>query len=157
MKRFILPLAFVLPIILLSSCSFGNELSESTYMDNSSYNSSILGNSSSDGDDTFLVSVIPQDFYYKNEHFALNRDVVLSEANITSFFGYFINREDLEKWQEYDQSSDICYIIDENNSIYNYELTGELTNRFELFLTDKEKTIALKAHGNYSAYISSDN
>lgn len=157
MKRFILPLAFVLPLVLLSSCSFGNELSEYTNMDNLSNDSLILGNSSSDSGDTFLVSTIPQNFYYQNENFVLNRDVVLSEQNITSFFGYFINQEDLEKWQEYDQSSDICYIIDENNSIYNYELTGELTNRFELFLTDNEKTIALKAHGSYSAYISSNN
>ena len=131
-------------LILLSACSSNNVSSE-------------YDDSSSDSGDTFLVSTIPQNFYYQNEHFVLNRDVVLSEQNITSFFGYFINQEDLEKWQEYDQSSDICYIIDENNSIYNYELTGELTNRFELFLTDRENVIALKNNGNYSAYISSDN
>lgn len=131
-------------LILLSACSSNNVSSE-------------YDNSSSDSGDTFLVSTIPQNFYYQNEHFVLNRDVVLSEQNITSFFGYFINQEDLEKWQEYDQSSDICYIVDENNSIYNYDLTGKLTNRFELFLTDRENVIALKNNGNYSAYISSDN
>ena len=131
-------------LILLSACSSNNVSSE---YDDSSRNSN----------DIFLVSIIPQNFYYCDKNFVYNKDVLLNEKNITSFWGYFVNDEDLEKWQEYDQSCDFHYIVDENNSIYNYDLTGKLTNRFELFLTDRENVIALKNNGNYSAYISSDN
>ena len=131
-------------LILLTACSSNNVSSE---YDDSSRNSN----------DIFLVSIIPQNFYYCDKNFVYNKDVLLNEKNITSFWGYFVNDEDLEKWQEYDQSCDFHYIVDENNSIYNYDLTGKLTNRFELFLTDRENVIALKNNGNYSAYISSDN
>lgn len=131
-------------LILLSACSSNNVSSE---YDDSSRNSN----------DIFLVSIIPQNFYYCDKNFVYNKDVLLNKKNITSFWGYFVNDEDLEKWQEYDQSCDFHYIVDENNSIYNYDLTGKLTNRFELFLTDRENVIALKNNGNYSAYISSDN
>lgn len=131
-------------LILLSACSSNNVSSE---YDDSSRNSN----------DIFLVSIIPQNFYYCDKNFVYNKDVLLNEKNITSFWGYFVNDEDLEKWQEYDQSCDFHYIVDESNSIYNYDLTGKLTNRFELFLTDRENVIALKNNGNYSAYISSDN
>lgn len=131
-------------LILLSACSSNNVSSE---YDDSSRNSN----------DIFLVSIIPQNFYYCDKNFVYNKDVLLNEKNITSFWGYFVNDEDLEKWQEYDQSCDFHYIVDENNSIYNYDLTGKLTNRFELFLTDRENVIALKNNGSYSAYISNDN
>lgn len=156
MKRPIFQSAFLLSFALLSSCSLGSGLSSSACLGDSSTGSSMIGNSASGSDETFLVSCIPQNFHYQNENFALNNDVVLKEGNITGFFGYFINQEDLEKWQEYDQSADICYIVDENNAIYNYDLTGKLANRFELFLTDNEHTIALKANGHYLAYISNN-
>ena len=131
-------------LILLSACSSNNVSSE-------------YDNSSSNSNDIFLVSIIPQNFYYRDKNFVYNKDVLLNEKNITNFWGYFVNDEDLEKWQEYDQSCDFHYIVDENNSIYNYDLTSKLTNRFELFLTDRENVIALKNNGNYSAYISGDN
>ena len=131
-------------LILLSACSSNNVSSE-------------YDNSSSNSNDIFFVLIIPQNFYYRDKNFVYNKDVLLNEKNITSFWGYFVNDEDLEKWQEYDQSCDFHYIVDENNSIYNYDLTGKLTNRFELFLTDRENVIALKNNGNYSAYISGDN
>lgn len=143
MRRSVLPLASALSFVFLVSCAANDKLSAS------------ITNSSSDDGDAFLVSEIPQNFYFQDKNFVRDKNAILSNDDITDFLGYFINQEDLEKWQENDQLDNIVYVIDINNSIYNYDLDGNLTNRFELFLTTSEKTIALKADGDYLAYVSS--
>ena len=136
----------VLGITVLTGCANkNNESSTTDLIDNTSDNIN-------SEDDHFLVSIIPQEFYFNDERYVYQQGVEINENNITDFFGYFVNREDLEKWMEIDQKSDINYVIDENNAIYHYDLSGELTNRFELFLTTNTDEIALKAHGSYESY-----
>lgn len=141
----------------LSSCSLDGIPSE-TVTDDTSYNFSDEGNNTSttsqneaDGD-TFLVSCIPGKFYIDGKCFVVGKGVELDNDDVNDFFGYFINKEDLEKWKSYDKLENITYVIDEGNSIYHYDLTGKLTNRFELFLTKNINEIALKSHGSYSVY-----
>lgn len=140
----------------MSACAFNGN--SGSFADLSSFNGD--SNDNKDGiydDNTFLISAVPEEFYYKDKKFVKNKDIVLNENDIVSFFGYFINCEDLEKWREKDQLDSITYIIDENNSIYHFDLTGELTNRFELFLTADSNRIALKADGWYSSYETTGN
>ena len=136
----------VLGITVLAGCtSKDNESSTTDLIDNTSDNINFE-------DGPFHVSSIPQKFYFNDKCYAYQQGLEINENNITDFFGYFVNREDLEKWMEIDQKHDINYVIDENNAIYHYDLSGALTNRFELFLTTNTDEIALKAHGFYKSY-----
>ena len=157
MGKIALLLMIISSFSILSSCSLNGNPSE-TATDDVSYDFSDTGNNVSsinqndtDGD-TFLVSCIPEEFYINGKYFVVKKEVELDNDDVNDFFGYFINKEDLEKWKSYDKLENITYVIDEDNSIYHYDLTGKLTNRFELFLTRNINEIALKAHGSYSVY-----
>lgn len=65
-------------------------------------------------------------------------------SEVTDFFGYWINAEDLEKWQEYDGDEDIVYVIQEDNSLYHVDSSGELSDRFDLYWTVNEGQIAVR-------------
>lgn len=146
-----------LSLNFISSCSLDGIPSD-TVTNDISYNFSNMGNNTStisqnDTDvDTFLVSCIPEKFYIDSKCFVVEKGVELDNDDVNDFYGYFINKEDLEKWKSYDKLENITYVIDEDNSIYHYDLTGNLTNRFELFLTKNINEIALKSHGSYSVY-----
>lgn len=135
MKRNLLLLMIIPAFGLISSCSLDGNYDENL----------------TDGSN-FCVSSIPQEFYFNDKCYVYQQGIEINENNIVGLFGYFINKEDLEKWMEIDQKNDIIYVIDENNSIYHYDLSGTLTNRFELFLTTNTDEIALKAHGHYRLY-----
>lgn len=157
MKRNLLLLMIIPTFCLLSSCSLNANYDEN-FNDGTFYNSSDLeddesssNQNNSDGN-TFYVSSIPQEFHFNDKCYVYQQGIEINENNIVGLFGYFINREDLEKWMEIDQKNDIVYVIDENNSIYHYDLSETLTNRFELFLTTNTDEIALKAHGHYRLY-----
>lgn len=66
-------------------------------------------------------------------------------SEIGDFIGYWINAEDLEKWQEYDGDEDIVYIVQEDNILHHFSYTGELSDRFELYWTVNEGEIAVHA------------
>ncbi len=141
------------PLLLIILASL-NLLSSCTL--NGNYNKTFTDTSSSvqkdDFDNTFLIACIPEDFYINGEYYAVNHDIEIDDGGISNFFGYLINKEDLEKWKAYDKLENITYVIDETNSTYHYDLTGKLTNRFELFLTKKLNEIALKVEGYYKIY-----
>ncbi len=151
MNRFALSLTFISSLIFLFSCT-SNDTPNTSSENNQSNDSLTSSDSLSYNPDILLVSDIPQTFYYQDKCFVMDTDISIGKNDITSFFGYFINEEDLNKWKEIDKSDDIVYVIDTNNSIYNYDLTGEFTNRFELFLTKNSNEIALQAHGSYLLY-----
>lgn len=151
MNRFALPLTFISSLIFLFSCT-SNDIPNMSSENNQSNDSSISSDNLSKNPDILLVEDIPQTFYYQDKCYVMDTDTSIDGNDITSFFGYFINEEDLNKWKEIDQSDDIVYVIDTNNSIYNYDVTGKFTNRFGLFLTKNPDEIALQRHGNYSIY-----
>lgn len=64
-------------------------------------------------------------------------------SEIGDFIGYWINAEDLEKWQEYDGDEDIVYVVQEDNILHHFSYTGELSDRFELYWTVNEGEIAV--------------
>ncbi len=135
---------------LLSSCALGGN-----------YNKAFTGTSSSgqkdDYNNTLLVACIPEEFCINGEYYVVEKDIEIDDGDISNFFGYLINKEDLEKWKAYDKLENITYVIDETNSTYHYDLTGRLTNRFELFLTKRLKEIALKVDGHYKIYKNIEN
>lgn len=160
MKKIISVLS-ILFLLFLSACSTNGEpgiASNNLFTDNSLSNTSEAKDDSNDNqqshdkDEWFLVSCLPQDFYFKDMHFKMDTETKLNYHDISNFFGYFINLEDLEKWREVDNSNDIIYVIDNNNSIFNYDFDEKLTNRFELFLTHNQNEIALKSNGSYFSY-----
>lgn len=156
MKKIIVASGILLSLFL-STCST-NYGHDNLSIDNSSYNnSSNTSNDSSDSqkhqdDEDFLIYCLPQEFYYDGMYYEMETGIRLEDSDITDFFGYFINLEDLEKWKEKENSNDIIYVIDNDNSIYHYDLTGELANRFELYSTHNENEIALKAYGDFLSY-----
>lgn len=152
MKKNIILLSFL--ITLLSSCSttdnnsYSFHSSTSTTQHITSFTSSFEISSS----EPFFTSSIPYDFFYEENHYKMNIGIDLSIDEVSTFFGYFINLEDLEKWEEFDKLEDIVYVTDKNNAIYNYDSEEKMSNRFELYLTFNTDQLALKANGSYYSY-----
>lgn len=151
MKKSFFIILFLLS--LLTSCSSKDKTSGSLSNDISEDPSGIIDND----DNPFLVSKRPQEFCLNGKCYVYKANTELDESNISYFFGYFINKDDLDKWKAYDKSDAIIYVTDNNNSIYNYDQTGKLENRFELFLTTMNNEMALKDNGSYYLYVLIDN
>lgn len=104
---------------------------------------------------TTLEAILPQEFEYNGRLYECNFDLHCDEnKNISSFFGYFVNLEDLEQWKQFDNSDDIVYVTDPHNGIYRLDLseTGYLRNRFPLYLTFEKGQIALAGIAEYLIY-----
>lgn len=158
MKKVIVASSILLSLFL-SACAtnFGSIGSNSLSTDNDLSNTSEVNHDSDDNqqhidEEDFLIYCLPQEFYYQDIQYEMKTGVRLDDSDIADFLGYFINLEDVEKWKEKDDSCNIVYVIDIDNSIYHYDLTGELLNRFELFTTHNQNEIALKACGDFLSY-----
>ncbi|MCM1131779.1 MAG: hypothetical protein NC310_08770 [Roseburia sp.] len=86
-------------------------------------------------EEPFFESALVTEFMYEGKKF-ISTDIRDSKNEFDCFFGYLINAEDLEKWQDYDHDDSLIYVLDTHNSLYRVDITGKYTNRFEIYSMD---------------------
>lgn len=87
-----------------------------------------------DKEETYYESAIVTEFVHEGKKY-VETDECDENNEFNCFFGYLINAEDLEKWQNYDRDDSLIYVIVSHNGLYNKadDGSGRLANRFEIY------------------------
>lgn len=127
-------------LLLISSCSCEKNNNQSNEHAN---NNNLDTNKNPDANETKLVSSLPNSFVCFDKEYIENQNI--QNENLNVFLGYLINFNDLEKWKDFDNDSNIVYAFDYNNCIIRIDYENKLTNRFELFYDGLDyKSLAVK-------------
>lgn len=126
-------------LLFISSCSCKKNNNQS----NEHANNNLETNKNPDANETKLVSSLPNSFVCFDKVYIENQNI--QNENLNVFLGYLINFNDLEKWKDFDNNSNIVYAFDYNNCIIRIDYENKLTNRFELFYDGLDyKSLAVK-------------
>lgn len=100
-----------------------------------------------------LEIILQQDFYYNESHYIMKvgEKVIRDESH--TFIGYFINEEDLEKWNLYDNNPSLVYVINVGNTLFRRSIGNEeLKNRFELYTFEDSENIGVSIFSELLIY-----
>ncbi|MDE7105646.1 MAG: hypothetical protein K2O22_00595 [Anaeroplasmataceae bacterium] len=100
-----------------------------------------------DKEETYYVGAIVTEFIFEGKKYVETNEY--DEKNeFNCLFGYLINAEDLEKWQNYDRDDSLIYVIVSHNGLYNKkDDSGRLANRFEIYsMEGKTDALAVVAY-----------